>query len=126
MEISEVNVYSDDGLRKLEDLTVGEVFLNDFVSSGVLIIDGTTYRSKTRFDIMEPKDIQNFFGLEIQELDRKTLKELSVAFRENIKRLLNNGHTVCIGSLDSDKSKLRFVKTTMTTAAVVRSFREDL
>lgn len=125
MEISDVNVYSDDGLVRLEYLTIGEVFLNDFVSSGVLVIDGTTYRNKTRFDIMEPKDIQNFFGLEIQDLDRKTVKELSIAFRENMRRLLNDGHTVCIGSLDSDKSKLRFVKTTMTTAAVVRAFRED-
>lgn len=126
MEICDVSVYSDDGLVRLEYLTVGEVFLNDFVSNGVLIIDGTTYRNKTRFDIMEPKDIQNLFGLEIQELDRKTVKELSIAFRENMRRLLNDGHTVCIGSLDSDKSKLNFVKTTMTTAAVVRAFREDL
>lgn len=125
MEISKVTVRSDDGLVRLEYLTVGEVFLNDFVSNGVLIIDGTTYRSRTRFDIMESKDIQNFFGLEIQDLDKKTLKELSIAFRENMRRLLNDGHTVCIGSLDSDKSKLNFVKTTMTTAAVVRAFRED-
>lgn len=125
MEISDVNVYSDDGLVRLEYLTVGEVFLNDFVSSGVLIIDGTTYRSRTRFGIMESKDIQNLFGLEIQDLDKKTLKELSIAFRENMMRLLNDGHTVCIGSLGSDKGKLNFVKTTMTTAAVVRAFRED-
>lgn len=125
MEICDVAVYNDDGLVRLEYLTVGEVFLDDFVSSGVLIIDGKTYRNKTRFDIMESKDIQNIFGLEIQDLDKKTLKELSVAFRENMRRLLNDGHTVCIGSLDSDKSKLNFVKTTMTTAAVVRAFRED-
>lgn len=126
MQISDVNVYNDDGLvRRLEYLSVGEVFLNDFASNGVLIVDGTTYRNKTHFDIMEPKDIQNLFGLEIQELDRKTVKELSIAFRENMRRLLNDGHTVCIGSLDSDKSKLNFVKTTMTTAAVVRAFRED-
>lgn len=125
MEISEVTVYSDDGAVRLEYLSVGEVFLNDFASNGVLIVDGTTYRNKTHFDIMEPKDIQNLFGLEIQELDRKTVKELSIAFRENMRKLLNDGHTVCIGSIDSDKSKLNFVKTTMTTAAVVRAFRED-
>ena len=64
MEISEVTVYSDDGLVRLEYLTVGEVFLNDFVSNGVLIIDGTTYRNKTRFDIMESKKLQKLSAIQ--------------------------------------------------------------